>query len=474
MNCAQVKEQLVDFLYDELAAETRASFREHLLGCPGCSAEVASHQKALGHARAALNGPLAQDPPARVHAAVMEAARAAARPKAARVASREHEPGFFARLLRTPWFLPAMGAASVATAVFLVRVLKNPEVLPGQTAHSIEERALIPPESVAPAPTLPPTGAPAAAAVDETKGERKEKLPSDAWKMERAGKHGQRAAGQESPAKAETAAPEAMRKKKDLSNDPLSGLDRGASSSGAGAPSRFAEPPPPRAAAAKSAKSLDDLLGSVGTRRSAEAPAEPIAKPSGGKGGRLDRDEGYGHPPEMQAAPAKKAAAPKPAADMARPALDDLAGAPAPSAPAAAPVYAPAPTTTSAPTHATSKQIRNAESKQAALDEGEADTADKERAKEKSSAGAGKGGPSFDESVKKADKLYADQDWGAASAAYRDLLSRFPSHKDAPRWRERLSVSLLAEDRVRQAKAGKAGKAGKASKSVDILDRLKQ
>ena len=83
MNCAQVKEQLVDFLYDELSPSLRTAFTEHLRGCPGCQAEVATHEKALGQARAALGGPLLQEAPARVRAAVLAAAQAAAAKRAA-------------------------------------------------------------------------------------------------------------------------------------------------------------------------------------------------------------------------------------------------------------------------------------------------------------------------------------------------------------------------------------------------------
>ena len=161
MNCAQVKEQLVDFLYDELPPPLRAAFAEHLRGCPGCNAEVASHQRSLGQARAALTGPLLQEAPARLHLAVMEAAKAQAR--SAHKAATSHEPGFFARLWRTPWLLPAFGAASIATAVFLVRVLKSPEVLPGQKPQPMDELTLAPPQAATPPAAVPGAEMPAEA-----------------------------------------------------------------------------------------------------------------------------------------------------------------------------------------------------------------------------------------------------------------------------------------------------------------------
>ena len=77
MNCTGVKEHLVDFLYEEMSSDARTAFEEHLRGCPACKAEVASHQQALGNARVALSGALSQEPPARVHGTVMEAAKAA-------------------------------------------------------------------------------------------------------------------------------------------------------------------------------------------------------------------------------------------------------------------------------------------------------------------------------------------------------------------------------------------------------------
>jgi anti-sigma factor RsiW len=47
MNCAQVKEHLIDFLYEEMPTEARASFAEHLRDCPARSADLASYKKTL-------------------------------------------------------------------------------------------------------------------------------------------------------------------------------------------------------------------------------------------------------------------------------------------------------------------------------------------------------------------------------------------------------------------------------------------
>ena len=66
-----------------------------------------------------------------------------------------------------------------------------------------------------------------------------------------------------------------------------------------------------------------------------------------------------------------------------------------------------------------------------------------------------KSGPSLDEGVRKAERLYASQDWSAAAAAYRDLLNRFPSYKDAPKWRDRMNESTAAYSRALEAKRKK-------------------
>lgn len=77
-----------------------------------------------------------------------------------------------------------------------------------------------------------------------------------------------------------------------------------------------------------------------------------------------------------------------------------------------------------------------------------------------------KGGTSFDEEVKKADRLFANRDWGTAAAAYRELLRRFPGNKDAPRWRARMNQSLLAAEQRRTAGPSNAAKAAKAKAST--------
>jgi hypothetical protein len=107
------------------------------------------------------------------------------------------------------------------------------------------------------------------------------------------------------------------------------------------------------------------------------------------------------------------------------------------------------------------KMKRDEESaeKASALDSDEgADERSYEGAKDKKAGekAGEKAGPSLDESVRKADRLFASQDWNAAATAYRDLLRRFPSHKDAPKWRDRMNESNVAYQRTLEAKRKKA------------------
>jgi len=498
MNCAQVKEQLVDFLYEEMPAEARASFAEHLRGCPGCSADLASYKKTLGQARAALGGPLSQEPPARVHLAVLAAAQAAAaKPAPAKRSARTDEPGFFARLLRTPWLLPAFGAASIATAVFLVRVLKNPEVIPGQQARSIDERALVAPEPAAPSPT--------ASAATEDRGvagnKPEEGASTGVGAASRAKAHGVRAAAKATAPVPEPAGTPILVKKKSLDGDSLSGLGRGDSSS-RGAGRRFAEPPPPPPAKATGGKSIDDLLGSFADARKARQPEVQAAEKSADKkapalsldqfapaGGRdriskitskqiSPKDEFAEPPPPSAAPPPPKSAQPSFASNFASP----------PPAPGAAPTYPPEEAATPAPKVAHAKPKADGYTAAGAASPAPAmasappsppvpparsaraevvsDEASKDSEYEEASLAKGKAGkrPSdtgltFEESVKKAERLYASQDWNAAAEAYRDLLRRFPSHKDASKWRDRMNQSLIAEQESRKVKTQKAAKA---------------
>ena len=92
MKCSEVSSLLIDFLYEEMPAEQRREFLAHVEGCAACRAEVKAMSSTLGHARAALRGPLAEEPPPGVRARVLEAARAAAAAKATEFGSRKPRP----------------------------------------------------------------------------------------------------------------------------------------------------------------------------------------------------------------------------------------------------------------------------------------------------------------------------------------------------------------------------------------------
>jgi len=469
MNCAQVKEQLVDFLYEEMPAEARASFAEHLRDCPACTADLASYKRTLGQARAALAGPLAQEPPARVHLAVLAAAKAAtASSTAAKRSARAENPGFFARLMRTPWLLPAFGAAGIATAVFLVRVLKNPEVIPGQQARSIDEHAVVTPAPTAPEPMAP---SPTASAPDEGRGLAGNKLGEVAGIAARSPSRAKAGAGKGAAKAAATVpAPEppapAFIKKKSLDNDPLDGFSLSGAGRAAGASRRFAEPPPPPSVQGARAKDLDDLLNSATEERKARQPEAQVAeKPADKKANTLSRNEfapaggrdriststskqihprgEFTEPPPPSAAPPiHKGAQRTYASEFASP----------PSSPAAAPAYAPEEAAAApSPPAPQAKKSAHAE-----MVSDESESVYEGAAQGKTGKRSSDASPTLEESVKKADRLYTSQDWNAAAAAYRDLLRRFPSHKDAPKWRDRMNDSNVAYQRTLEAKRKKA------------------
>ncbi|HEX7506608.1 MAG TPA: zf-HC2 domain-containing protein [Polyangia bacterium] len=462
MNCAQVKERLIDHLYDELAPEARASLTEHLNGCPACKAEIASYQHTLDSARVALGGPLLEEPPARVHLAAIQAAQASAKQAAAKkVTGPRDELGFLARLWRAPWFLPAFGAASVATVVFLVRVLKNPEVLPGQRPNAIEERSLgtpdpVPPPEPEPTMAAQPAATPAATAEVNANSDLDEaKQASSAGKADRRGSKGGmaraqawgRGRGDKRKASEEVQGLGGLRLNEGLDK----GLGKG--QSGAGTPMQFAEPPPPRPAA-KSSKTLDNLSDFSHEEESSQRRAQPQVAPASGKAERASKDaDRLEVLAEKVAPPAKKAPQNQPAAEMAKTTNRAATHSGASPAGAAAPAtaYAPAPAP-SAPSAVMRKKSLRVDDEEA---EGSAKSDYDAKAKDKKTKSGDKAGPSLDESVRKAERLYASQDWNSAAAAYRDLLNRFPTYKDAPKWRDRMNESNAAYVRALEAKRKK-------------------
>lgn len=473
MNCNSVKERLVDFLYEELPADSRTVFEEHLRGCAACKAEVASYRSTLGSARSALSGSLAQEAPAHVHDAVMEAARAATQAKAGARPALRQEPtmGFFAKLWRTPWLMPAFGAASVATVVFLVRVLKNPEVIPGQRARSIGEMTEPAPAQA----TSPPPPEPHAVANPEWDKARREKSESPAAEeplgagirggKSRAARETRRSKEEDRKGSAEsllgglhldrddfsagadkTSGPARGHKKMDRVYDGLA--EEEVAQGGLAPPSRFAEPPPPRAA-----ESVDD--GAAAERR---ARSKDMSVPAGSA-------SALGAPAisnTPKPAPAKRAdvEAPAPAKPASRGAT--MAASPLPAAAAPAPMAAPTP-----PARPTAKKQAAAE----ALEEASYAPAAvlEEEAAEHRKAKA-QPGPSLDENVRRADRLFADRRWSEAAEAYRELLRRYPGHSDTGKWQSRVDHAVIAAREVDEA-AKKSAKARAAE--YDTLQQAK-
>jgi len=402
MTCAEAKEKLVDFLYDELSPEARSAFAQHLDGCPACKAEVASFRKTLGNTRTALAGPLSQEPPMRVRLAVLEAAQAA-RASVARgtpaaravraTSATSDDDGFFTRLLRSPWFLPAFGAASVATVVFLVRVLKNPEVLPGQRPHSIEESSV---EAPKPALAPVPVAARPQGTIANGKGSVVGSPPAeDSAALGMVAGKDRSAVGiakRKAHAELGRGTGEATLGLRDRA--PFQGKDS----------HRFAEPPPSRPVppaapepATVAATARAAAASPVATPAASQAPApggRRVMKPESVHARELDDVDDEMAQDLAQRAPAKKVD------------VDSL-------------------------------QVEGSASATAPM------------ANEKADHDVGS--PLAD-SVRKADRLFASQDWNAAADAYRELLRRFPSHKDVPKWRDRMNASTVAYQQTLEAK----------------------
>ena len=202
----------------------RAEFADHLQACADCKATVGDYERMLGSARAALGGPLAQEPPARAHLAIMAAAQAAvkAAPANAKARPSADAPGFLARLWSTPWLLPAFGAASGGDCGLPGSRAQEPRGASRPTPATPSRRSL---SDAGAAPVLPSSTRarqpPAAAA--QAKPESNFDDTRTAGSVRVAGKYS---------------------------------LGEGQTSGSA--PNRFAEPPPPRQAVVKSKKSVDD------------------------------------------------------------------------------------------------------------------------------------------------------------------------------------------------------------------------
>jgi hypothetical protein len=440
MKCTDISSRLVDFLYEELSAAERTEFSAHLASCPTCAAEVKASSRALQRTRTALAGPLNEDPPARVHANILAAARAAAQP--ARRPRVQEKEGFFARLWKAPWLLPAMGAAGVATAVFLIKVIKNPEVLPVREPASPAMMAKPQPaESEAPAPA-----AAAAPAEPQAEAEAKQAAPKEEARAV-AGKRARAASGAALSRPASPAPVVGARKK--AMSDSFFDMDGDVARAPAApepAPSRSAAPSPKPAATARPlngpAWAEPPPPRSLGGIKDHKADVDDLLKKEGASGAGVSQPRGE----LLQARPQKSAEAARPA--PAAPAASAYA---LPPPPAAAPAK-PAPEPTDL--RAKAKRAAEAESMAAELADSaplNSISADKHAGRADKKGSAAK--ESFDERVRKADKLYNEKKWVEAAIAYSALLAEAPSHPNAPTWRKRF---VLAEHAAKSPPKGKA------------------
>jgi len=433
MKCSDVANLLVDFLYEEMPAEQRRDFLAHVDACASCSAEVKAMASTLGHARAALRGPLAEEPPPRLRAQILQAAAAAA-DKATTAAKPRRAPqteGFFSRLWKTPWLVPALGAASVATVVLLVKVIKNPQVLPEPKPAAVEMRAR--PESQ-PAPAQP--------------GRSEEE--------------------------GETPSPSTRGLDQKAANE-LRGGDRGEIRRAAGARPRAAARSQSNLATSgrRLRETTDDLVGQAD-----EAPA-PAGQATTGKGGLGTVAPNKAH----SAATAEKQAAPALHTHKAEssPVLNEVAPAPigAVGAGAASPGrWAEPPPPRPAPTSAASGAAAPAPAKRlerAPAFENQLERASQEpdRSAAQAKAQAAETPPaaqtearadkkksvenrdsiSLEERIRKAQKLFDEKKWAEAAAAFRALIAQAPSNPAAKTWRERVAAAEVAQEQTRIIRA---------------------
>jgi hypothetical protein len=352
--------------------------------------------------------------------------------KAANVARVPRAPqpeGFFARLWKTPWLVPALGAAGVATVVLLVRVIKNPEVIPAGKPAATE------------ALTQPPA---------EPRG-----LQQTQARLET-----------ESKPLAGLAPPQHTRAKKSAAEFDDNSYAESKRAASAGKPhvaTRARDNPAP--AGRKLARYADELSGAAD-----QAPLQaPLGQATVGKGGGAasmpSRKDEERLDAVAKAGPGTVAAG--------SPSTNRWAEPPPPRAPAApvASAAAPAPAQ-SLPTKKARAIADLAEMQQSATDEGISPPAGREKAKTsmrsppaehaaQAEAPADKKAAnretlSFEERVRKAEKLFAEKKWAEAATAFRALLAQAPSNPAAKTWRERVAAAESAQEQGRAAKNRKA------------------
>ncbi len=157
-DCEQTRARMLDLLYSELSAGARADvdadIHAHWAGCAACQAELTTLESTRDLARRSM---AADQPPPRVHAAIVRAATAAL-PAPRRTAPPEPRPSVWA-WLRGKWTLPTFATVG-AVAVFLLasRIFFEPE-----RTYQRGRQGVAPAESAAAPAAQPvdPTGTPA-------------------------------------------------------------------------------------------------------------------------------------------------------------------------------------------------------------------------------------------------------------------------------------------------------------------------
>jgi len=501
-----IRDRLVDYLFGELDGPARAAFDEHLAGCESCRETVDATAKARAMAREVVRAPLDEPVPLGVRSRVLAAAAAAAEERraaastttvaaaaAAAIAAAgsppskgkdgssteassssgdgprgragSPRPGWF-DWLRGRWAFPTLATVAAMAAFFLVRgtILR-------EARHPIDEETA---EKLASPGSSPASGAgpeapvPAAREAERRPDDREVRgqlAPEPAAKtpatadgaraasavLGGAGKGSGTVAGaneadrrggvERSRRQAATPAGPAPRA---VAGDALGGLARptsGSLSEREEGASRTAKPPPAKPAArparavkkeetpvrapARTKNAAKADLDELGARADEPAgfasppPPAPAAAPSGGAA--ADRDE-----PAAERRADKKAKEPREAKTRAAaevPGVEsaqDDEGAPAAASRAAAPAARPT----------------SGESAPSAASAAPAPPPDPARAL-----------------AQRADQLLAARRWTEASAAYRDLLRRFPTHPSAPQWR----IRLAAADRGAAGGTGSSG-----------------
>ncbi len=153
LECKNIDEKLLDFLYEELPEDETAAFREHVAGCARCQAELDS----FGRVRTAAKSLALDEPPQAASAKLMY--------QAAQLVPRGKVLPLFSKVIKHPAF--AMAAAFVVVGGFASWQLFNHKMVMPDAAKVAVEAPPAPPSPTVPAVAAPP---PAQAAAPEGAG----------------------------------------------------------------------------------------------------------------------------------------------------------------------------------------------------------------------------------------------------------------------------------------------------------------